>query len=111
MSQSHLTKKYFPKELYDTLMALSKGEGEVMEISRVAAVSHTFILHVLPFLEDAGFVTISRGKTDRRKKFVRLTDGGAFLVDVLELYRTTLRGNFDMAKEILKKIAKVVVEV
>ena len=103
----HLVRRYFPKELYDTLVALGRGEGEVMEVSRVAGVSHTFILHVLPFLEDLGFVTVTHGKRDKRKKYLRLTDGGEFLMEVLELYRTTLKGDFDMAKGMMKRVVKI----
>ena len=93
-----LAKKYFPRELYEVLKALDGRELSTMEIARVAGVSHTFLLSVLPSLEDGGFVSVAKGQTDRRLKYAKLTDGGVCLLRVLMDYRQALEGNFALLK-------------
>jgi len=98
-----LVDKYFPKELYEILKSLDgKGEITTMEVSRVAGVSHSFLLNVLPSLKNDGFVSVVKGKTDKRKKFVKLTDGGSYLLEALECYRATLEGNYALIKSLVK---------
>lgn len=101
VAMSLLVGKYFPRELYEVLKALGESELTTMEAKSVAGVSHTFLLNVLPSLESGGFVSVSEGKTDKRKKLLRLTDGGKLLLDVLEVYRVTLEGNYPLAKRLL----------
>ena len=102
VSLSILLEKYFPKELYAILSALSDRELTAMEICRVAKVSHGFLLGVLPSLRFGGFVSITKGQTDKRVKHVRLTDGGRYLLEALEIYRATLEGNYALIKSLVK---------
>ena len=97
-----LAKKYFPRELYEVLKALAERELSTMEISRVAGVSHTFLLSVLPSLEDGGFVSVAKGQTDKRMRYAKLTDGGRYLLQALELYREALEANFTLLKTYLR---------
>ena len=97
-----LAKKYFPRELYEVLKALAESEMSTMEIARVAGVSHTFLLSVLPSLEDGGFVSVAKGQTDKRMKYAKLTDGGRYLLQALEVYREALEGNFPLLKSLLR---------
>ena len=97
-----LAKKYFPRELYEVLKALAERELSTMEIARVAGVSHTFLLGVLPSLEDGGFVSVAKGQTDKRLNYAKLTDGGRYLLHTLELYRQVLEGNFSLAKKYIE---------
>jgi len=98
-----LIERYFPNELYDVLKALEKEkEATTMEISEIAGVSHSFLINIIPSLKDKGFISVVKGKTDKRKKFVNLTDGGRHLLRALEIYRATLEGNFGLIRTLVK---------
>jgi len=99
---SVLVRKYFPRELYEVLKALGEKELTTMEATGVAGVSHTFLLNVLPSLEMGGFISASRGQTDKRKTLIRLTDGGRYLLQALEIYQATLEGNYALVKSLVK---------
>ena len=78
-----LARKYFPRELYEVLKALAERELSTMEIARVAGVSHTFLLGVLPSLEDGGVCVCCEG-TNRQAYEVRQAHGrGAILTSSL----------------------------
>lgn len=80
------------------------GEGQIttMEISRLAGVSYSFLLNVLPSLKDKGFVSVVRGETGKRLRFVKLTDGRRYLLHALECYRANLEGNYALIKRLVK---------
>lgn len=85
------------------MRALGERELTTMEVSRVAKVSYTFLLNILSLLKAEGILYIIESKTDRRVKFVRLTDAGKYLLETLEMYRATLQGNYDLIKRLTKK--------
>jgi len=98
-----LVERYFPKELYDVVKSLDKeGEATTMQISELAGVSHSFLINIIPSLRDGGFVSVVRGKKDKRKKLVKLTDAGSLLLDALECYKATLEGNLALMKSLVR---------